>query len=129
MCINYIVKLISRTHNMSTPQEQQPRTLEEAEAAVEIYDAYMRLEKSRDFQTLTKYLFEDEVIRLHGLMSHPQMEEISSKEKVIADLDALSNIKFTLQLIKQIGGPVKAQLEEYREAQALNAAEANLEGE
>ena len=102
---------------MSTPQEQQPRTLAEAEAIVELYDATERLNKNSDFQKLTKHLFNDEVIRLHGLLSHPQMEEISSKDKIIADLEALSNVKFTLQLIRQIGSATKQQLEDYREAQ------------
>ena len=103
---------------MNNPTEQQPRTLEEAEATVEIFDALNRLEKTADFKTVfSDHLFTNEVIRLHSLLAHPQMEEVGSRDKIIKDLDALSNIKFALQLINAIGQSTKTQLEEFREAQ------------
>jgi len=115
---------------MSTPIEQQPRTVEEAEAIVNIYDALTRLEKTRDFNTVfTEHLFQNEVIRLHSLLAHPEQSIIDSRDRIIGDLDALSNIKFALQMIRSIGQSVKTQLDEFREAQFNAENEANLKAE
>ena len=109
---------------MNNPTEQQPRTVAEAEATVKIYDALERLKKTADFKTVfTDHLFNDEIILLHSLLAHPQMAEVSSRDRIIADLDALSNIKFTLQMINQIGQSTKTQLDEFREAQLEADAE------
>jgi len=110
---------------MSTPMEQQPRTLEEAEAIVELFESVERLKKNPDFvKVFETHLFTNEVIRLHGLLAHPDQVMIDSRDRIIGDLDALSNVKFALQMIRTIGSPVKEQLEEYRIAQAQE-----LEGE
>ena len=103
---------------MSTPNEQQPRTLEEAESVVAIYDALTNLRKSKDFQLVfEKHLFTDEVLRLHSLLAHPDAAIVESRDMIIKDLDALSNVKFALQLINQIGQSTKTQLGEFRAAQ------------
>ncbi len=109
---------------------QQPRTLEEAESIVTIYDSFERLQKNPDFQLVfEKHLFVDEVIRLNRLLAHPEKSIVDSRDRIIGDLDALSNIQFALQMINAIGSSTKTQLDEYREAQALDDAEANSEGE
>lgn len=103
---------------------QQPRTLEEAEATVSIFEALQRLEKNPDFKLVFEdHLFTNEVIRLHSLLGHPEQSVIDSRDKIIADLDSLSNLKFTLQMIKAIGSSTSVQLDEYRAAQAANEAE------
>jgi len=112
---------------MSTPTEQQPRTLEEAEAIVELFESLQRLEKNPDFKIVFEtHLFINEVIRLHGLLAHPDQAMIDSRDRIIGDLDALSNLKFTLQMIRTIGSSVKIQIEEYitAEAEAREAGEA-----
>jgi len=115
---------------MSNPYEQQPRTLEEAEATVKIYDALERLQKTADFKTVfTDHLFTNEVIRLHSLLAHPDKAIIDSRDRIIDDLDALSNIKFALQMINAIGKSVKTQLDEFREAQLEAENEAMEQGE
>ena len=109
---------------MSTPVEQQPRTVEEAEATVAIFDALTRLESNPDFKTVfTDHLFKNEIIRLHSLLAHPEQSIVDSRDRIIGDLDALSNLKFTLQMIRTIGSSVKIQLDEFRESEALNEAE------
>ncbi len=109
---------------------QQPRTLEEAEAIVTIYDSFQRLKKNSDFQIVfEQHLFTDEVIRLHSLLAHPEKSVVDSRDRIIGDLDALSNLKFALQMINAIGSSTKIQLDEYREAQALDDAESRSEGE
>ena len=113
---------------MTNPNEQQPRTVEEAEAIVEIYESLNRLMKSKDFKIVfTDHLFTNEVIRLHSLMAHPEQSMVDSRDKIIADLDAISNIKFSLQMISSIGFSTKQQLDEFRSAQAEEDSE--LEGE
>jgi len=103
---------------MNNPQQQQPRTLEEAEAIVKIYEAYDRLKKTVDFKTVFEdHLFTNEVIRLHSLLAHPEQSIIDSRDRIIGDLDALSNIKFSLLMIEKIGEVTKQQLDEFREAQ------------
>jgi hypothetical protein len=115
---------------MSNPYEQQPRTLEEAEDTVKIYDALERLQKTADFKTVFKdHLFTHEVIRLHSLLAHPEKSIVDSRDKIISDLDALSNIKFALQMINTIGKSVKTQLDEFREAQMEAENEAMAEQE
>ena len=102
-------------------QEQQPRTVEEAEAIIEIYESLQRLTASNDFKKVfTDHLFTNEVIRLHSLMAHPEQSIVDSRDKIIADLDAISNIKFSLQMINAIGKSTKEQLEEFRAAQFEN---------
>jgi hypothetical protein len=109
---------------MSNPTEQQALTLEDAEHIVKIYEAYLRLKKNADFQLVfEEHLLKNEVIRLHSLLSHPEIANIESKEKVIFDLEAKSMLKFDLQMIEQIGAMYKEQLEEYRTAQAEHEAE------
>ena len=109
---------------------QQPRTLEEAETIVDIFDSLQRLKKNPDFQLVfEKHLFNDEVIRLNRLLAHPEKSIVDSRDRIIGDLDALSNVQFALQMINAIGSSTKTQLDEYREAQALDDAEANSEGE
>jgi len=109
---------------------QQPRTLEEAESIVAIYDSLERLRKNPDFQIVfEQHLFINEVIRLHSLLAHPEKSIVDSRDRIIEDLDALSNVKFTLQMINAIGSSTKIQLDEYREAQALDDAESRSEGE
>ena len=103
---------------MSNPYEQQPRTLEEAEETVKIYDALERMKKTADFKLVFEdHLFTNEVIRLHSLLAHPEQSIIDSRDKIIDDLDALSNIKFALNLISKIGSTVKEQLEDFHKAQ------------
>ena len=103
---------------MNNPNEQQPITLEAAEATVEIFEALERLEKNSDFKKVfTDHLFTNEVIRLHSLMAHPEQSLVDSRDKIVADLDALSNIKFSLQMISAIGKSTKEQLDEFRAAQ------------
>ena len=112
---------------MNNPTEQQPRTVEEAEKIVEIYESLAKLEKNPDFKKVfTDHLFTNEVIRLHSLLAHPEKSIVDSRDRIIGDLDAISNIKFSLQMINTIGSSTKA---EFREAQALDAAEAQVEGE
>ncbi len=109
---------------MSNPVEQQPRTVEEAEHIVDIYDALERLQKNADYQKVfNKHLFNDEVIRLNRLLGHPEKTIVDSRDRIIGDLDALSNVQFTLQMIRTIGSTTKTQLDEFREAQALDEAE------
>ena len=118
---------------MNNPYEQQPRTLEEAEGTVKIYEAFDRLKKTADFKLVFEdHLFTNEVIRLHSLLAHPEQSIIDSRDKIIADLDALSNIKFSLLMIEKIGEMTKQQLDEYREAQFAaeqEAMEASLDAE
>ena len=103
---------------MSTPNGQPPLTLEEAEQTVAIYDALEALKKDKNYQLVFgKFLFNDEVIRLHGLLAHPDSNMIDSRDRIIGDLDALSNVKFSLRLISQMGAVTKGQLEEFRAAQ------------
>ena len=103
---------------MGTPTEQQPVTLEQAEKIVEIYTALMALKKDKNYQLVfEKHLFNDEVIRLHGLMAHKESSLVASQEEIIKDLDALSNVKFALQVIEQIGSMTKSQLDDFRAAQ------------
>ena len=103
---------------MNNPSEQQPRTVEEAETIVAIYESLQRLVLSNDFKVVfTDHLFTNEVIRLHSLMAHPEQSVVDSRDKIIADLDAISNIKFSLQMINAIGKSTKEQLEEFRAAQ------------
>jgi len=112
---------------MSNPYEQQPRTVEEAEAIVEIYDALERLRKNKDFQLVfDTHLFTNEVIRLHSLMAHPEQTIIDSRDRIIGDLDALSNIKIALQMITTIGSSVKEQLEDFHKAQLEDEQEAEV---
>lgn len=115
---------------MSTPTEQQPRTLEEAETIVELSSALARLQKNKDFKLLfEEHLFTNEVIRLHSLLAHPDKVMIDNRDRIIADLDALSNMKFALNMIETIGTSVSIQLDEFRSAQADNQAELEEEGE
>ena len=115
---------------MSNPTEQQPRTVAEAEQIVEIYESLAKLEKNPDFQRVfTDHLFTKEVIRLHSLLAHPEKSIVDSRDRIIGDLDAISNIKFSLQMINTIGSSTKTQLDEFREAQAMDAMEAQEEGE
>ena len=124
MCINCIYNLNQKDSEMSNPVEQQPRTVEEAEQIVEIYDALERLQKNLDYQKVfNKHLFNDEVIRLNRLLGHPEKTIVDSRDRIIGDLDALSNVQFTLQMIRTIGSTTKTQLDEFREAQALDEAE------
>ena len=103
---------------MSTPNGQNPLTLEDAEQMVVVYDALEALKKNKDYQLVfEKHLFQDEVIRLHSLLAHPDSSMVDSRDGIIDDLDALSNIKFALQLITQMGRVTKTQLEEFRAAQ------------
>jgi len=103
---------------MSNPAEQQPRTLEEAEHTVKIYDALERLQKTADFKLVFEdHLFTSEILRLHSLLAHPEQSIVDSRDRIISDLDALSNIKFALQMINSIGKSVKIQLDEFREAE------------
>ena len=103
---------------MNNPTEQQPRTVEEAEAIIETYESLQRLAASNDFKKVfTDHLFTNEVIRLHSLMAHPEQSIVDSRDKIIADLDAISNIKFSLQMISAIGKSTKEQLEDFRSAQ------------
>jgi len=114
---------------MSNPYEQQPRTVEEAEAIVKIYDALERLRDNKDFQLVfDTHLFTNEVIRLHSLLAHPEQAIIDSRDRIIGDLDALSNIKFALQMIETIGSTVKGQLEDFYKAQVEAEQEMNEEG-
>ena len=109
---------------MNNPTEQQPRTVEEAEQIVSIYDALERLEKNTDYQKVFgEHLFTQEVIRLNRLLGHPEKTIVDSRDRIIGDLDALSNVQFTLQMIRTIGSTTKVQLDEFREAQALDEAE------
>jgi len=109
---------------MNNPNEQQPRTLEDAEAIVELYNALERLKKNPDFKVVFEtHLFTNEVIRLHSLLAHPDSAIVSSRDNIISDLDALSNIKFSLQIITQIGSTTKDQLEEFRAAQLESEGE------
>jgi len=111
---------------MNNPTEQQPRTLEEAESVVQIFDALSRLEKTADFKAVfTDHLFTNEILRLHSLLAHPEQSIVDSRDKIIADLDALSNVKFALQMINTIGKSVKIQLDEFREAQMQADIEAS----
>ena len=103
---------------MSTPNGQQPLTLEEAEQTVAIYSALEALKKDKNYQLVfEKFLFQDEVIRLHGLLAHPDSSMIDSRDGIIGDLDALSNIKFSLKLISRTGSATKDKLDEFRAAQ------------
>ncbi len=103
---------------MSNPNGQPPLTLEEAEQTVLIYNALEALKKDKNYQLVfDKFLFQDEVIRLHGLLAHPDSSMVDSRERIIADLDALSNVKFSLRLISQMGAVTKGQLDEFRAAQ------------
>ena len=103
---------------MSTPNVQQPMTVEDAEAVVEIFDALERMKATPDYKRVfEQHLFTDEVIRLHGLLAHPDQAMIDSRQRIIDDLDALSNIKFALRLISQMGANTKGQLDEFRAAQ------------
>ena len=114
---------------MNNPNEQQPRSLEEAEAIVEIFESLNRLQSNNDFKKVfEQHLFTDEVIRLHSLLAHPEKSVVDSREKILDDLDALSNVKFTLLMINSIGKSVKTQLEEFRAAEFEESLEAN-EGE
>jgi hypothetical protein len=109
----------------SSPTQGQPLTLDEAEKIVEIHDAYLRLKKNSDFKLVfEEHLLKNEVIRLHSLLSHPEIEKVSSKEKVMFDLEAKSALKFDLQIIESIGASYKEQLEEFREAQLAEEQEA-----
>ncbi len=110
---------------MNTPsQEQQPRTLEEAETIVGIYDALKRLETNPDFKTVFEiHLFTNEVIRLHSLMAHPDSAMVASRDAIIKDLEALSGMKMSLQMINAIGAPVKEQLQEYKDAEESQLSE------
>jgi len=103
---------------MNNPNEQQPRTLEEAESIVEIFESLERLQKTKDYKIVFEnHLFTNEVIRLHSLLAHPEQSIVDSRDRIISDLDALSNIKFALQMINAIGKSTKTQLDEFREAQ------------
>ncbi len=103
---------------MNNPNEQQPRSLEEAEALVDIYESLERLQSNNDFKKVfEKHLFTDEVIRLHSLLAHPEKSVVDSRDRILNDLDALSNIKFALLMINSIGKSVKTQLEEFRAAE------------
>ena len=107
--------------------EQQPRTLEEAETIVGLYDALTRIEKTSDFKLIfEEHLLTNEVIRLHSLMAHPDASMVASREAIIKDLDALSGLRVSLQMIKTIGAPTKEQLDEFREAQALSESGGEL---
>ena len=109
---------------MSNSVEQQPRTVEEAEHIVSIFESLDRLQKNPDYQLVfAKHLFNDEVIRLNRLLAHPEKSIVDSRDRIIGDLDALSNVQFALQMIRSIGSSTKMQLEEFREAEALDAAE------
>ena len=115
---------------MNNPNEQQPRTVEEAETIVAIYESLQRLVLTNDFKKVfTDHLFTNEVIRLHSLMAHPEQSVVDSRDKIIADLDAISNIKFSLQMINAIGKSTKEQLEEFRAAEFEDAQEAQQNGE
>ena len=110
-------------------QGQQPVTVEQAETTVEIYDALKRLEKTNDFKKVfTEHLFTNEIIRLHSLMAHPEQSIVDSRDKIISDLDALSNVKFALQMINSIGKSTKEQLDAFRAEQLAVDAESSLEG-
>ena len=101
---------------------QQPRTLAEAEETEKIFDALIRLESNPDFKIVFEdHLFTNEVIRLHSLLAHPEQSLVSSRDRILQDLDALSNIKFALQMVKAIGSTTKEQLGEYREAELTNS--------
>ena len=113
---------------MNTPTEQQPRSLEEAEAIVDIFESLEKLESNPDFKKVfEKHLFTDEVIRLHSLLAHPEKSIVDSRDRILSDLDALSNVKFALLMIRSIGKSVKTQLEEFRAAEFEESLEANGE--
>ncbi|RLA58372.1 MAG: hypothetical protein DRQ78_12145 [Epsilonproteobacteria bacterium] len=110
---------------MNTPTEQQPRSLEEAEAIVDIFESLEKLESNPDFKKVfEKHLFTDEVIRLHSLLAHPEKSIVDSRDRILSDLDALSNVKFALLMIRSIGKSVKTQLEEFRAAEFEESLEA-----
>jgi hypothetical protein len=110
---------------MSNPtQNEQGISLSDAEKTVDIYDSLARLRVHPDFVTVfEKHLFKDEVIRLHALSAHPEMEKVEQAKRIENDLKAIANIKFQLQMIDVIGSNMKAELDAYRAAELEEEAE------
>jgi hypothetical protein len=115
--LNFIkIYFIKRTIAMSNPtQTEQQMSLSDAEQMVDLYDSLIRLRASKDFQLVfEKHLFKDEVIRLHALSAHPEMEKVEQAQRIENDLKAIANIKFQLQMMEVIGSNMKAELDAYR---------------
>jgi len=104
--------------------EMQPITLEDAERTVEIYRAYQTLKTLPAWDLLmNKHFFESERLRLSDLLVHPEGALVQNRDEIKAELDALSRMKFHLQMVEHIGSQTERQLEEFREAQRAEIEE------
>lgn len=93
----------------------EPVELETIETTfwVEQYEALERLMKNEDFQTvILKGYLEKKALEGVSLLAVPAIKARGERPEVMEDLVAISNLKYHFEMIKNLGGIAKQDLED-----------------